>query len=170
MCLVSLHTCLSLPRYNNTSSKFSFIFPTLCTLYFSFPRNILDLHCEVLFAKLLPKNGSQTGNFGSFAPLDTLVTRACEVVTRTVIGCRIGRKSTRLIRAAALKLSQEVCAMFTRPEFANVTRCLEGFVYGVTRARALATHRVWHYDDEMILKNVNNYYLDICPILKNTCI
>jgi len=38
----------------------------------------------------------------------------------------IGRKSTRLVRAAALKLSQEVHAMLKRPHYALVTRCLEG--------------------------------------------
>lgn len=38
----------------------------------------------------------------------------------------IGKKSTRLVRAAALKLSQEVCSMLKRPEYVTVTRCLEG--------------------------------------------
>ncbi|XP_029638513.1 protein flightless-1 homolog isoform X1 [Octopus sinensis] len=38
----------------------------------------------------------------------------------------IGKKSTRLVRAAALKLSQEVCGMLKRPSFVTVTRCLEG--------------------------------------------
>ncbi|XP_060578939.1 protein flightless-1 homolog isoform X2 [Ruditapes philippinarum] len=38
----------------------------------------------------------------------------------------IGKKSTRLIRAAALKLSQELNAMLERPDFSSVTRCLEG--------------------------------------------
>lgn len=38
----------------------------------------------------------------------------------------IGKKSTRLIRAAALKLSQELNIMLDRPEYCSVTRCLEG--------------------------------------------
>jgi len=38
----------------------------------------------------------------------------------------IGRKSTRLVRAAALKLAQEINAMLKRPEYSVVTRCLEG--------------------------------------------
>ncbi|XP_052819033.1 protein flightless-1 homolog isoform X1 [Mya arenaria] len=38
----------------------------------------------------------------------------------------IGKKSTRLIRAAALKLSQELNAMLDRPGYCTVTRCLEG--------------------------------------------
>lgn len=38
----------------------------------------------------------------------------------------IGRKSTRLVRAAALKLAQEVHAILKRPDNALVTRCLEG--------------------------------------------
>ena len=40
----------------------------------------------------------------------------------------IGKKSTRLVRAAALKLSAEICAMLHRPSYAVVNRCLEGFV------------------------------------------
>ena len=39
---------------------------------------------------------------------------------------RVGRKSARLVRAAALKLAQELFAMIKRPEYAMVTRCLEG--------------------------------------------
>jgi len=38
----------------------------------------------------------------------------------------IGRKSTRLVRAAALKLAQEIRTILKRPEYAMVTRCLEG--------------------------------------------
>uniref|UniRef100_A0A3B4GU82 Protein flightless-1 homolog n=1 Tax=Pundamilia nyererei TaxID=303518 RepID=A0A3B4GU82_9CICH len=38
----------------------------------------------------------------------------------------IGRKSPRLIRAAALKLGQELCSMLHRPKHACVTRNLEG--------------------------------------------
>ncbi|XP_064595508.1 protein flightless-1 homolog isoform X2 [Liolophura sinensis] len=38
----------------------------------------------------------------------------------------IGKKSMRLVRAAALKLSQELLGMIDRPSFTSVTRCLEG--------------------------------------------
>ncbi|XP_064640268.1 protein flightless-1 homolog isoform X2 [Lineus longissimus] len=38
----------------------------------------------------------------------------------------IGKKSTRLIRAAALKLSQEIQGMIKRPDFVLVQRCMEG--------------------------------------------
>uniref|UniRef100_A0A3Q2NXF1 FLII actin remodeling protein n=1 Tax=Fundulus heteroclitus TaxID=8078 RepID=A0A3Q2NXF1_FUNHE len=38
----------------------------------------------------------------------------------------IGRKSPRLVRAAALKLGQELCSMLHRPKHASVTRNLEG--------------------------------------------
>ncbi|KAK6187545.1 hypothetical protein SNE40_005543 [Patella caerulea] len=38
----------------------------------------------------------------------------------------IGKKSTRLIRAAALKLSQELHAMIKRPNFTTLSRCLQG--------------------------------------------
>lgn len=38
----------------------------------------------------------------------------------------LGRKSPRLVRAAALKLGQELCGMLHRPRHATVTRSLEG--------------------------------------------
>ena len=37
-----------------------------------------------------------------------------------------GRKSPRLVKAAALKLSQELYSMINRPEYALITRCLQG--------------------------------------------
>lgn len=39
---------------------------------------------------------------------------------------RFGKKSTRLVRAAAVKLSQELFNMIERPEYAVVTRLQEG--------------------------------------------
>jgi hypothetical protein len=39
---------------------------------------------------------------------------------------RFGKKSTRLVRAAAVKLSQELFTMIDRPEYALVTRLQEG--------------------------------------------
>lgn len=47
----------------------------------------------------------------------------------------IGRKSPRLVRAAALKLGQEICSMLHRPKHACVTRNLEGTECQVTRSR-----------------------------------
>ena len=44
----------------------------------------------------------------------------------------IGRKSPRLVRAAALKLGQEICSMLHRPKHALVTRNLEGTECQVT--------------------------------------
>jgi len=38
----------------------------------------------------------------------------------------IGKKSTRLVRAAALKLAQELHDMIFRPEYVTIYRCLEG--------------------------------------------
>ena len=38
----------------------------------------------------------------------------------------VGKKSTRLVRAAALKLSSELFAMLIRPEFAMIHRVSEG--------------------------------------------
>ena len=37
-----------------------------------------------------------------------------------------GRKSPRLVKAAALKLSQELYSMINRPDYALITRCLQG--------------------------------------------
>lgn len=39
---------------------------------------------------------------------------------------RIGRKSSKLVRAAALKLSQEIAALIERPVYTMVARALEG--------------------------------------------
>lgn len=49
----------------------------------------------------------------------------------------IGRKSPRLVRAAALKLGQEICSMLHRPKHACVTRNLEGTECQVTCPRLL---------------------------------
>jgi hypothetical protein len=38
----------------------------------------------------------------------------------------IGKQSTRLVRAAALKLAHELTALITRPAFAVVTKISEG--------------------------------------------
>lgn len=45
---------------------------------------------------------------------------------------RFGKKSTRLVRAAAVKLSQELFTMIDRPEYALVTRVQEGTETQVT--------------------------------------
>jgi len=39
---------------------------------------------------------------------------------------RFGKKSTRLVRAAAVKLSQELFNMIERPDYAMITRLQEG--------------------------------------------
>ena len=41
----------------------------------------------------------------------------------------IGKQSTRLVRAAALKLAHELCAVINRPSFAVVTRISEGIFH-----------------------------------------
>ena len=43
-----------------------------------------------------------------------------------VLFFRIGRKSARLVRAAAMKLSQELYAMIDRPQFTVQIRNLQG--------------------------------------------
>lgn len=50
----------------------------------------------------------------------------------------IGRKSPRLVRAAALKLGQEICSMLHRPKHASVTRNLEGTESQVKRSTGSA--------------------------------
>nr|XP_020136818.1 protein flightless-1 homolog [Microcebus murinus] len=47
----------------------------------------------------------------------------------------LGRKSPRLVRAAALKLGQELCAMLHRPRHAAVSRSLEGTEAQVFKAK-----------------------------------
>ncbi|XP_027730282.1 protein flightless-1 homolog [Vombatus ursinus] len=47
----------------------------------------------------------------------------------------VGRKSPRLVRAAALKLGQELCSMLHRPRHAMVTRNLEGTECQVFKAK-----------------------------------
>lgn len=39
---------------------------------------------------------------------------------------RIGKKSTRLVNAAAVKLSEELFNMISRPDYARITRVREG--------------------------------------------
>lgn len=53
----------------------------------------------------------------------------------------LGRKSPRLVRAAALKLGQELCGMLHRPRHATVSRSLEGTEAQV-RSAAQATPRL----------------------------
>ena len=47
----------------------------------------------------------------------------------------VGKKSTRLVRAAALKLSSELFAMLIRPEFAMIHRVSEGTESQVFKTR-----------------------------------
>ncbi|XP_023600839.1 protein flightless-1 homolog isoform X4 [Myotis lucifugus] len=47
----------------------------------------------------------------------------------------LGRKSPRLVRAAALKLGQELCGMLHRPRYATVSRSLEGTEAQVFKAK-----------------------------------
>ncbi|KAJ3600913.1 hypothetical protein NHX12_031886 [Muraenolepis orangiensis] len=51
----------------------------------------------------------------------------------------IGRKSPRLVRAAALKLGQEICSMLHRPKHVCVTRNLEGTECQVDYTKAAET-------------------------------
>ena len=62
----------------------------------------------------------------------------------------IGRKSTRLVRAAALKLSQEIHAMLKRPDYAMVTRCLEGY----TRKRTCTQMHFTEHNTDLIIKTL----------------
>ncbi|OXB68769.1 hypothetical protein ASZ78_002184 [Callipepla squamata] len=58
----------------------------------------------------------------------------------------IGRKSSRLVRAAALKLSQELCGMLHRPKHAMVTRNLEGTECQVFKSKFKNWDDVLHVD------------------------
>ncbi|GFS01023.1 protein flightless-1 homolog [Elysia marginata] len=56
--------------------------------------------------------------------LDTKCVYILDCITDVFVW--IGKKSTRLVRAAALKLAQELHDMILRPEFVTIYRCLEG--------------------------------------------
>ncbi|XP_035825487.1 protein flightless-1 homolog isoform X3 [Aplysia californica] len=56
--------------------------------------------------------------------LDTKCVYILDCITDVFVW--IGKKSTRLVRAAALKLSQELHDMICRPEYVTIYRCLEG--------------------------------------------
>jgi hypothetical protein len=56
----------------------------------------------------------------------------CKQYYVTLFNNRFGKKSTRLVRAAAVKLSQELFTMIERPEYALVTRVQEGTETQVT--------------------------------------
>ncbi|KAI8796832.1 protein flightless-1 [Biomphalaria glabrata] len=56
--------------------------------------------------------------------LDTKCVYILDCITDVFVW--IGKKSTRLVRAAALKLAQELHDMIDRPEFVTIYRCLEG--------------------------------------------
>lgn len=92
-----------------TSLHFSFFFLVLKNLLFSFPQlqSLLDTKCVYI--------------------LDCW----------SDVFIWIGRKSPRLVRAAALKLGQEICSMLHRPKHACVTRNLEGTECQVTFYTAL---------------------------------
>ena len=42
------------------------------------------------------------------------------------VTCRVGKLSERLVRAAALRLAQELCELLQRPAVATVTKVLQG--------------------------------------------
>ncbi|XP_071129219.1 protein flightless-1 homolog isoform X5 [Mytilus edulis] len=65
-------------------------------------------------------------------PKGRLVQKLLDTKNVYILDCKsdlfvwIGKKSTRLIRAAALKLSYELNSMIDRPDYCTVTRCLQG--------------------------------------------
>lgn len=66
----------------------------------------------------IPKNGLVN------KLLDTKCVYILDCITDVFVW--IGKKSTRLVRAAALKLSQELHDMIFRPDYVTIYRCLEG--------------------------------------------
>ena len=54
----------------------------------------------------------------------------------------VGKKSTRLVRAAALKLSSELFAMLIRPEFAMIHRVSEGTESQVFKSKFIGNYMV----------------------------
>lgn len=49
----------------------------------------------------------------------------------------IGKQSTRLVRAAALKLAHELCSVIHRPSLAVVTRVSQGITYSLVNMEEL---------------------------------
>ena len=68
------------------------------------------------------------GEYVSSALLFMLQKAVPKLTTTILSSLRIGRRSARLVRAAAIKLAQELCGMIGRPPYAMVTRNLEGYV------------------------------------------
>ena len=64
----------------------------------------------------------------------------------------VGKKSTRLVRAAALKLSSELFAMLIRPEFAMIHRVSEGTESQVFKTRFIGK-------SNFKLKNIGTLYV-----------
>ena len=50
----------------------------------------------------------------------------CGLAMTCVKSCRFGKKSTKLVRAAAVKLSHELFSMLNRPSHALITRIQQG--------------------------------------------
>lgn len=91
--------------------------------------------------RLVRHTGSERGRLGSLidglAPVDlcplapqlqSLLDTRCVYILDcwSDVFIWLGRKSPRLVRAAALKLGQELCGMLHRPRHATVSRSLEG--------------------------------------------
>ncbi|GAV08468.1 hypothetical protein RvY_18151 [Ramazzottius varieornatus] len=77
-----------------------------------------------------------------------------------------GKKSARLVRAAALKLSQELCDMLPRPDFALVTRVLEGTESQVFKSKFEGWDDVMAVDFTRTAESVIRRGVDLKQILE----
>lgn len=81
---------------------------------------------------------------------DDVFTRYLKIL---VLHARIGRKSARLVRAAAMKLSQELYTMIDRPSFTVQIRNLQGWVLNEKSRYSINTmYDLWSVDLIVSLK------------------
>lgn len=78
-----------------------------------------------------------------------------------------GKKSTRLVRAAAIKLSQELFAMIHRPEFSSITRIQEGTENQVFKSKFTGWDEVIAVDFTRTAQSVARTGADLSRWAKN---
>lgn len=74
---------------------------------------------------------------------------------------RFGKKSTRLVRAAAVKLSQELFSMIERPDYALTMRIQEGNEYQIFKIRFVGWEEVIAVDFTRTAESVQKTGADL---------
>ena len=68
----------------------------------------------------------------------------------------MGQKSTRLVRAAALKLSSELFSMLLRPDFAMIHRVSEGTESQIFKSKFVRKYKTFHFSRTKVLLALRN--------------